>query len=110
MVLGNTRRGGTQAFKTKVMREFPFPDIEGEKFCAESLVWNRIAEKYMIRYFNKYIYVWNFLPEGLTAGSIRNRLKSPTYAMLNYSGQLERDIPIIRKINQLLAFLFSQKA
>lgn len=91
--------GGTaEAYKTKVLRNFPFPDIEGEKFCAESLVWNRIAEKYMIRFFNESIYVWNFLPEGLTAGSIRNRKNSPTYAMLNYSEQLERNITISRKI------------
>jgi len=100
----DSKGGNAEAFKTKVIREFPFPDIEGEKFCAESLVWNRIAEKYMIRYFNKYIYIWNFLPEGLTAGSVRNRLKSPTYAMINYSETLNMNIPIKMKIRNAINY------
>ena len=46
-----------EVFRTSVMKEFPFPDIEGEKFCPEALVWNRIAKKYKLRYFNKEIYL-----------------------------------------------------
>ena len=32
-----------EVFRTDVLREIPFPDIEGEKFVPEALVWNRIA-------------------------------------------------------------------
>jgi glycosyltransferase involved in cell wall biosynthesis len=91
--------GGTaEAYKTSILRQYPFPDIEGEKFCAESLIWNRIAQNYSLRFFNKSIYIWNYLPDGLTSASIRNRMKSPIYAMLNYLEQLDMDIPVKRKI------------
>ena len=56
----------SEVFRTDVMREFPFPEIEGEKFCPEVLVWNRIARKYKLRYFNEAIYVAEYQPEGLT--------------------------------------------
>lgn len=56
-----------EIFRTSVMREFPFPDFENEKFCTEALVWNRMAQQYTARYVNKNIYVCEYLPDGLTA-------------------------------------------
>ena len=67
----------SEVFRTDVMREFPFPEIEGEKFCPEVLVWNRIARKYKLRYFNEAIYVAEYQPEGLTARIVEIRMKSP---------------------------------
>lgn len=100
----NVKGGNAEAYKTEILRKYPFPDIDGERFCAESLIWNRIAKKHVIRYFNKNIYVWNFLPEGLTAGSIRNRIKSPTYAMINYSEALKMNIPLSMKIKNAINY------
>lgn len=40
-----------EVFLTSVLKEFPFPEIEGEKFCPEALVWFRIARKYNL-YFS----------------------------------------------------------
>lgn len=34
-----------EVFRTDVLREFPLPEIEGERFCPEMLVWNRISTK-----------------------------------------------------------------
>ena len=34
-----------EVFKTTVLQEFPFPEIQDEKFCPEQLVWFRIAQK-----------------------------------------------------------------
>lgn len=35
-----------EVYKTKILRNFPFPNFNDEKFCAESFVWNRIAQKF----------------------------------------------------------------
>ena len=45
-----------EVFLTSVLKEFPFPEIEGEKFCPEALVWFRIARKYNLYFFNQPIY------------------------------------------------------
>lgn len=97
--------GGTaEAYKLSILKQYPFPEIEGEKFCAESLVWNRIAQNYMIRFFNKQIYVWNYLPDGLTNGMIRNRRNSSTYAMMNYSELLTMNISLKWKIKYAINY------
>lgn len=42
-----------EVIRTSVFKEFPFPEVEGEKFCPEALVFNRIATKYKLRYFSE---------------------------------------------------------
>ena len=74
--------------KTQILRNYPFPDVEGEKFCAEGLVWNWIGRKYKFRYFNEVIYDYEYLNDGLTFNSLTNRRKSPTYATMVYREQL----------------------
>lgn len=81
----NVKGDMAEVFKTSVMREFPFPEIPGERFCTESLVWNRMAQKYKMRYFYEKIYICEYLPDGLTAGSVRSRRNSPEAALIAYS-------------------------
>jgi len=70
---------------TNKFKEFYFPEISGEKFVAESLVWNRMALKYKFRYFNEVIYVAEYMEGGLSYNSIRNRRENPRYTTLLYS-------------------------
>lgn len=57
-----------EVYKTELLREFPFPEYENEKFVTEAVVWNKIAyEGYKIRWFNKVIYMCDYLEDGLTA-------------------------------------------
>lgn len=105
--------GLAEAFKTSILKEYPFPDIPGEKFCAESLVWNRIAQQYKLRIFPEEIYIWNFLQDGLTRSSIKNRMENPTYAMTIYAELLKSDIPISRKLRSAInywRFFFCNKS
>ena len=46
-----------EVFRTDVLREFPFPEIDGEKFCPEELQLVRISTKYKFRYYNNIIYI-----------------------------------------------------
>ncbi|RBN49498.1 glycosyltransferase family 2 protein [Flavobacterium psychrolimnae] len=93
-----------EVFRTDVLKQFQFPEIENEKFCAESLVWNRIAQKYNILFFNKGIYTTEYLPGGLTSNIVKIRMKSPLGAMFCYS-ELERyDIPFTQKIKANINF------
>ena len=87
-----------EVFRTSVMKEFPFPNIEGEKFCPEALVWNRIAQKYKLRFFNKVIYKVEYQPEGLTSNIVKVRMKSPITSMMCYAEMLELNIPFKDKL------------
>jgi len=73
-----------QVFKTKIFKEFLFPNIPDENFVAESIVWNRMCISYSMRYFNEAIYVGEYLEGGLSNNSVRNRRKNSQYSTLLY--------------------------
>ncbi len=67
-----------EVYYTDLMRKYPFPEIEGEKFATERLVWSRIAyDGYIIRYFNAKIYFCEYLEDGLTHGGNYLYAKNP---------------------------------
>lgn len=74
-----------EMFKTSVLRKYPFLEVEGERFCPEALVWNRIALRYMLRFVHKGIYVCDYLPDGLTAKIVQIRHRSPLASMTFYA-------------------------
>lgn len=110
--------GGDKAevYKTSILKEHPFPTFEGEYFVTEDVVWSIIAyEGYMIRWYNKPIYICDYLDEGLTKtgsneipGHIKNyngfiyyirqsqKIKPTSQFILNFS-DYERTARYLRK-------------
>jgi hypothetical protein len=43
---------------TDVMRQYPFPEIEGERFVTEDIVWRAIARRYKTRYVNEALRIY----------------------------------------------------
>jgi glycosyltransferase involved in cell wall biosynthesis len=94
----------SEVFRTDVMKEFPFPEYEKERFCPEALVWNRIASKYKLRYFNKIIYYAEYQPDGITNAIVKARMNSPMASMMCYSELNSYDIPVIQKIKAAINY------
>jgi glycosyl transferase cpsO len=93
-----------EVFKTTVLQEFPFPEIQDERFCPEQLVWFRIAQKYKLRYFNTPIYVAEYQPNGITASIIRVRMLAPQATCMMYAEMLAYKIPFKEKIKAAINF------
>jgi len=93
-----------EVFKTTVLQEFPFPEIQDEKFCPEQFVWFRIAQKYKLRYFNIPIYVAEYQPNGITASIIRVRMLAPQATCMMYAEMLAYKIPFKEKIKAAINF------
>ncbi len=56
-----------EAFYTEVLKQYPFPEIDGEKFITENVVWYRIAnDGYLMRWYSKPIYMCEYREDGLT--------------------------------------------
>lgn len=72
-----------EVFRADILREFPFPSNLG-KFVTEGLVWNRIGQKYMMRYVNKVWCYKEYLSGGLTSRSIELRVKNLDSTILYY--------------------------
>lgn len=93
-----------EVYKTNVLKAFPFPVIEDERFCPESLVWNRIGKHYQLLWTSDIIYICNYLADGLTAKITKLRMQSPIASMLTYSELESCDIPIKEKIKANINF------
>jgi len=90
--------------KTSVLRKYPFPEYDGENFCAESAIWNPIGNQFKYRYFNKVIYLCEFLEDGLSANSLKARMRCPKGAMYVYEGLSRCDIPMRYKIKSAVNY------
>lgn len=86
-----------EVFRTDILRQFPFPEIQGERFCPECLVWNRIAKKYRLHVFPKVIYLRDYLDGGLTDNIVRIRMNSPIASMMTYAEMNALPIPWVQK-------------
>lgn len=93
-----------EVFYTLVMREFPFPEYDGERFCPEALVWNRIAQKYNLLFFNEPIYIAEYQPEGITAGIVRARMNSPVASVTHYQELNSYNIPLKEKVKAAINY------
>ena len=83
-----------EVFRTEVLKQYPFPELEGEKFCPEVLVWFRISRKYKMRFLNRTVYTADYQPTGITANITANRMQSPTLSMMTYSEMLTHNLPL----------------
>lgn len=93
-----------EVFKTDVLREFPFPELKGERFCPESLVLNRIALKYRLHVFPKVIYLRDYIDGGLTDNIVRIRMQSPIASMMTYAEMALLDIPWRQKMKAAINY------
>ena len=94
----------SEVFRTSILREFLFPEYPNEKFCPEVLVWNRIAQKYKLLYFNEAIYVRDYQLGGLTEKITKIRMQSPVASTTCYAEMMSLDIPFKDKVKAAINY------
>lgn len=102
-----------EVYKTSILKKYPFPIVENEKFVAEGIVWNRISNAgYLLRFVDKIYTVCEYREDGLSEASVRNRHKCPTLTTLLYSELAVSKIPLKYRFKALVnywRFSFSEK-
>lgn len=74
----------SEVFRTKILRKYPFPEYEGERFISEGIVWNKIAaDGYKLRWFNYPIYYMEYQEDGLT-NNLRRLYRNNPHGYLAY--------------------------
>jgi glycosyltransferase involved in cell wall biosynthesis len=83
-----------ELYRTDLLRRFPFPEFEGEKFITECVVWYRIAAAgYKLMLLDEVIYLCEYQDDGLSANSRRLRAANPAGTLLFYREELELRYP-----------------
>ncbi len=74
----NIRGEKAEVFLTDIIRKYPFPEYDDEKFVSEGIVWDKIAfDGYLLRWFNKNIYYFEYQSDGITNNLRENYSKNP---------------------------------
>ena len=59
------------AFKTTVMKQFPFPEKQGINFVFEAVVWHEMAKKHKVRCINSVTQIVEYQQAGLSDSSYK---------------------------------------
>ncbi|MEZ0600932.1 glycosyltransferase family 2 protein [Paraburkholderia sp. IW21] len=70
-----------EVYRTDILKQFRFPEFEGERFLAEDAVWARIGLRYTMVHVNEIIYVSNYLEAGLTRSGKSLMVRCPNGAI-----------------------------
>lgn len=73
-----------EVFRRDVLRAYPFPEYDGETFMAESWLWHQIDQTHDTWFTNEVLMVCFYQADGLSAYSLKNRIKSPCSAVAVY--------------------------
>lgn len=67
-----------EVFYTEVLRQYPFPEFEGENFITECAVWDKIAaDGYLLRFYNEIVYLCEYRDDGLTQMGMELYYRNP---------------------------------
>ncbi len=91
-----------EVFITKYISDYKFPEIEGENFIPEGIVWNRMShDGYVLRHFNEIIYLCEYLEDGLTRNANAITLKNFNGYTLMIKELMQYNYPLMKKVNSL---------
>jgi glycosyltransferase involved in cell wall biosynthesis len=92
--------------RTELLREFPFPEFEGEKRVPPSIVWNRIAAAgYLTRFADIALRTFIPLEDGITLNSARSRAKSWRGSRLFYDELMAMPVPLLERLKAAANYL-----
>ena len=93
----DTNSDKAEVWKTKCLKEYPFPEFKDEKFLGEDIVWIQLALKYKMVFVNEAIYVSEYLDEGLTKNRRKNNINSSNGCY--HRSKITLEVCRLRKIN-----------
>ena len=81
----NKKRGDClELWQTSILKLFPYPEIEGELFVPDTLIFHRMSRFYLVRFINKPLQIVAYQKDGISNNSIYYRSKSPQGMKLYY--------------------------
>lgn len=91
-------------FRTKVLKEYPFPKFEGEKFISENYVYLSIDEKWDYMILNKTLTYCEQGVDGITNRIKQTIVNNPKSACLYYNLRLKLADSFKEKIKYAIAY------
>ena len=101
----NTFGDKCEVFKTEILKQFPFPEIEGENFVSEATVWCKMSGEYKMLFLNKAIYICEYQDGGLSDGIHKRLFKNPKGAALCYKELSKKGFKFNIRVKYTIAYI-----
>lgn len=93
-------------FCTSVIKQFPFPVVENERFLRESLAYNVIDRHHKYIILNKILYIADYYDDGLSKNATKLELENPIGAAMFRWNEYENTKERNKKFRNLIAYVF----
>lgn len=103
-VKGNRPGDMAEVFRTRVLKDNPFPVFEGERFLSEDIVWVSIARRYSTVFTNVPIYMCEYLEDGLSFNDKPMKLASPLGSMLRGKVLMSKECGLVSNIKGAIIY------
>ena len=92
-------------YKTKILKEFLFPKIEGEKFIYENVVFDIIDSKYKMLINRDKLYYCDYLEDGYTANTEKVKENNPKGYAYALNLKAKYSITLGEKIKETILYI-----
>jgi len=93
-----------EVIRADILKRFPFPVFEGERFLSECALWNRVAKEYKCVYVNQVIYICEYLEGGLTKSGRSLRIRNPKGGMYICNLRMGRNNYFLQRVKYSLLY------
>ncbi len=105
----NIKGDKAEVFKSSIIKNYSYPEYNNEKFIGEGVLWSKISHKYDMVFFNQFIYICDYLEDGLTKSGRRMRVNNPQGGMFHAEEYLDKIYTFkIREKNALLYLIYAR--
>lgn len=92
-------------YKTKILKRFLFPEIPGEKFIYENVVFDQIDAKYKMLIIHDELYNGAYLADGYTANASKIKLNNPKGYALSLDSSIRYSLRMSKKVSWMILYI-----
>lgn len=101
----NTYGDKCEVFKSEILKQYPFPEFEGENFVSESVVWCKMSLDYKMKFMNIGIYICDYQTGGLSDGVHKRLFNNPKGASACYLSMSSKQVKLKYRIKYTIAYI-----
>ena len=91
-------------YKTEILKTFPYPEIKGEKFVTECVVYDSIDQDYTMLLLKDVLTICEYQPDGLTGTIFSTMLKNPTGYKIYYKQRIDMAITLKERVGYIIRY------
>lgn len=99
----------TLVFRTEVLRQFPFPEIPGEKYVPEDYIYDKIDGAYVLKVVPRVLTICEVTESGYTESLRKLKRENPTGWFLYYEQRFQITPPSLLKVKYAGYYLIYRK-